>query len=142
MRSGEKSQEPSWTLMGFHVPDQHPTPLPISQGPVSAQPRPSVPARQAQGLWDISLTLREQPLLHPGNGTLLVPAHITLKNSVGSLHRAPTICLPIRGGGTLSHMAGAFHGSQVSRWEIWGGNVGLGNKVGTIKSELRSNPSS
>lgn len=90
-------------------------PLPIFQGPTSAHPGPLDPPRHAQGLWDILLTLREQPSLHPGNGTLLVPARITLKKpSDGSLHGAPAICLPMSGGGTWSHMAGAFHGPQVS----------------------------
>lgn len=65
---------------GLSCPRPASPPLPIFQGSTSAQPRPLVPPRHAQGLRDILLTLREQPSLHPGNGILLVPARITLKN--------------------------------------------------------------
>jgi len=67
--------EPSQTLKVFHVPDQPPSLLPVSQGPTWAQPRPSVPARHAQGLHNISPTLGSSP----GKGTLLALAHIALK---------------------------------------------------------------
>lgn len=66
-------------LKGLHILDQPPPPLPISQGPVSAQPKAIRSSVLTEGRWDIDPILREQPWLQPGSAILLVLVYIRLK---------------------------------------------------------------